>query len=107
MTKPSFAGRTLVAGISRLNARRPWHKLPVPVALMNIVALRIQLREKNLTDTRTPDPGLRRAGVTPAQCPAGAARFRTPDGSFNALDDPDMGMAGTRFARNVPLGKAF
>ncbi|MEO6512965.1 MAG: peroxidase family protein [Nocardioides sp.] len=107
MTKPSFAGRTLVAGFGRLNRRRLWHKLPLPMALMNIVALRIQLREKNLTDTRTPDPNLRRASVTPAQCPAGAARFRTPDGSYNALDDPDMGMAGTRFGRNVALDKAF
>ena len=39
--------------------------------------------------------------------PSGAARFRTPDGSYNALDDPDMGMAGTRFGRNVSLDKAF
>jgi hypothetical protein len=107
MTKPSFAGRALVSGFSRLNRRRPWHKLPIPVALMNIIALRIQLRDKNLTDTRTPDPTLRRPGVTPDQCPAGAARFRTPDGSYNALDDPDMGMAGTRFGRNVALDKAF
>ena len=35
------------------------------------------------------------------------ARFRTPDGSFNDLHDPDMGMAGTRFGRNVALDKAF
>jgi hypothetical protein len=107
MTKPSFAGRALVSGFSRLNRRRPWHKLPIPVALMNIIALRIQLRDKNLTDTRTPDPTVRRPGVTPGQCPAGAARFRTPDGSYNALDDPDMGMAGTRFGRNVALDQAF
>ncbi len=107
MTKPSFAGRTLVAGFARLNGRRPWHKLPLPVALVNLIALRVQLREKNLTDTRTPDPSLRRTAVTPDQCPHLAARYRTPDGSFNALDDPDMGMAGTRFARNVSLDKAF
>src|SRR3546814_5899881 len=33
--------------------------------------------------------------------------FRTPDGSFNDLSTPWMGMAGRRFGRNVPLGAAF
>ena len=107
MTKPSLAGRTLVAGFSRLNSRRPWFKLPLPVALLNLIALRIQLREENLTDTRSPDPTTRRPGVTLDQCPHFAGRFRSPDGSYNAIDDPDMGMAGTRFARNVALDKAF
>ena len=107
MSKPSFAARTFVGWFGRLNDRRPWHRLPLPVALLNLIALRVQLRENNLTDTRTPDPSGRRPGVTLADCPHQAARFRTPDGSYNALDDPDMGMAGTRFARNVALDKAF
>jgi hypothetical protein len=28
---------------------------------------------------------------------------RSPNGSWNDLDHPEMGMAGTRFGRNVPL----
>jgi hypothetical protein len=28
---------------------------------------------------------------------------RSPDRSWNDLDHPEMGMAGTRFGRNVPL----
>ncbi len=107
MTKPSFAGRTLVGTFTRLNRRRPWHRLPLPGALLNLIALRIELRQHNLTDTRTPDPSARRGPVTLDQCPHLAGRFRTPDGSYNALDDPDMGMTGTRFGRNVALDKAF
>ena len=107
MSKPSFAGRTLISGFTRLNHRRPWHRLPLPVALVNLIALRIQLRAENLVDNRTPDPSTRRPGVTLDQCPHLSARFRTPDGSYNSLEDPDMGMAGTRFARNVALDRAF
>ena len=106
MGKPSFAGRSFVGGFSRLNRRRPWHRLPLPVALVNLIALRVELRQHNLTDTRTPDPSTRREAVTLDQCPHLAGRYRTPDGSYNALDDPDMGMAGTRFGRNVALDKA-
>ena len=107
MSKPSFAGRTLVSTFTRLNRRRVWHRLPMPAALVNLIALRIELRQHNLTDTRTPDPSTRRVPVTLEQCPHPAGRYRTPDGSYNALDDPDMGMTGTRFGRNVALEKAF
>ena len=34
---------------------------------------------------------------------AGRERWRSPDGSFNSLDHPRMGMAGSRFGRNFPL----
>jgi hypothetical protein len=106
MGKPSFAGRSLVGGFSRLNRRRPWHRLPLPLALVNLIALRVELRQHNLTDTRTPDPSTRRGAVTLDQCPHLAGRYRTADGSYNALDDPDMGMAGSRFGRNVALDRA-
>ena len=106
MGRPSFAGRSFVGGFSRLNRRRPWHRLPLPVALVNLIALRVELRQHNLTDTRTPDPSTRREAVTLDQCPHLAGRYRTADGSYNALDDPDMGMAGSRFGRNVALDRA-
>ena len=51
-------------------------------------------------------PDTRREAVTLDQCPHLAGRYRTADGSYNALDDPDMGMAGSRFGRNVALDKA-
>ena len=77
MGKPSFAGRSFVGGFSRLNRRRPWHRLPLPVALVNLIALRVELRQHNLTDTRTPDPSTRREAVTLDQCPHLAGRYRT------------------------------
>ncbi len=107
MSQPSFAGRTFVRVFTWINKRRVWHRLPLPLALLNLIALRVELRQHNLLDTRTPDPSLRRPGVTLDQCPHMAGRFRSPDGSYNSLEDPDMGMAGTRFGRNVALDKAF
>jgi hypothetical protein len=32
---------------------------------------------------------------------------RTPDGTYNDLENPRMGSAGTRFGRNVPLDRTF
>ena len=62
MSKPSFAARTFVSAFTRVNRRTPWHRLPWLAGMFNLMALRIQLRADNLTDTRTPDPTLRRAG---------------------------------------------
>ena len=44
--------------------------------------------------------GFQRQGQTP---PPGVTHFRTADGSWNNLDDPKEGAAGTRFLRNVEL----
>lgn len=92
---------------ARINRTRPWYRLPFLFGLFNLIALRDQLREENLTDTRTPDDPARTPGVTLDTCPYHARRFRTPDGSYNDLSDPDMGRAGSRFARNVPLSEAW
>ncbi len=105
MSKPSLLGRALIAGFAAVNRRTHWHKLPRMLGVFNLLAYRIQLRAENLHDTRTPG-GKRTPPVTLAQCPYGG-KYRTPDGSYNDLSDPDMGMAGTRFARNVPLAHAF
>jgi hypothetical protein len=107
MRKPSLIGRLLIAGFERLNRSVPWHRLPRMLGVFNLLAFRVQLRAMNLHDTRTPGNARRRPGVTMAQCPYHGGKFRTPDGSYNDLSDPDMGMAGTRFARNVPLEHAW
>jgi hypothetical protein len=106
MSQPSLFGRMLIAGFARINNRTHWHRLPRMMGVFNLLAYRIQLRAENLHDTRTPGAANRRPPVTMAQCPYGG-KYRTPDGSYNDLSDPDMGMAGTRFARNVPLKHAF
>ena len=92
---------------ARINRTRPWYRLPFLLGLFNLIALRDELRADNLIDTRTPGPGGRTPGVTAATADPATRRFRTPDGSFNDLGDPDMGKADTRFARNVALSHAW
>jgi len=107
LSKPSFFDRALGRFYARVNRKTPWHRLPFLLGLFNLVALRDQLREENLHDTRTPGRARLTPGVTLATAPEAERRFRTADGSYNDLADPDMGRAGTRFARNVPLDKAW
>ncbi|MEM7796414.1 MAG: peroxidase family protein [Cyanobacteria bacterium P01_C01_bin.118] len=80
-----------------------WHKLPTPLALLQLLNFRNKLREDNLHDTSyLPD-----SGKLPQPQPSRDGSHltsRTADGSFNDLDQPQMGMAGTRFGRNVALG---
>ncbi|WP_426325671.1 peroxidase family protein [Microbacterium sp. E-13] len=92
---------------ARINRTRPWYRLPFLLGLGNLIALREELRETNLHDTRTPGDGGRTPGVTLATVDDARRRFRTADGSYNDLSDPDMGAAGTRFARNVALTYAW
>ena len=105
-----------------------WDKLPLPLGLAALVGIRDLLRQKNLYNTwrgETPRAATEGAlaqgspAVTdappPAPPPAPAARsaqaasavqnvtVRTPDGTYNDLQKPLMGAAGTRFGRNVPL----
>ncbi|WP_345802569.1 peroxidase family protein [Microbacterium sp. AZCO] len=107
MSKPSVFGRALIRVYSRVNQRTPWHKLPFVFGLFNLIALRDQLREDNLVDTRTPGGAGLTPGVALADAPDAVRRFRTADGGYDDLSDPDMGKTGTRFARNVALDKAW
>ena len=106
VSRTSLFERALVSAYTRVNRRTPWHRLPFVLSLVNLIALRDQLRAENLIDTRTPGDGGRRPGVTLATATDAQRRFRTPDGSYNDLSDPDMGRASTRFARNVALTHA-
>lgn len=107
MSKPSVFDRALTTSFARVNRTRPWHKLPFLLGLLNLIALREELRAHNLVDTRTKDDPARTVGVTPDTAAHELRRYRSADGSYNDLSDPDMGKAGTRFARNVPLADAW
>ena len=92
--------RLLTFASEQLDHRKGWDKLPLPLALAVLVGIRTKLRQENLYDT----------GVLPStdnpEAPTYNARVRTQrtsDGSWNDLSVPTMGMAGTRFGRNVPL----
>ncbi|MGB7442503.1 MAG: peroxidase family protein [Coleofasciculaceae cyanobacterium] len=85
---------------------KPWHRLPLPVALFKLNQFRDRMRQKNLHDTAklTTTDDVKK----PVPSPDGRhLTVRTADGSFNDLNDPKMGMVGTRFGRNVPLNKVY
>ena len=77
-----------------------WDKLPRPLGLLVLIGLRNILRQRNLYDT-SPLP----SAAAPKVAAPGPETLttRTPDGSYNDLGHASMGMAGTRFGRNVPL----
>jgi hypothetical protein len=87
-----------------VDRRVGWHRLPWPLGLAMVVALRHQLRRDNLYDPSTVVPSLPRSPVT-----IGATHLtaRSADGALNDLSRPAMGSAGTRFGRNVPPGDTY
>lgn len=88
----------VLAGFARATNRFTlWFRLPFPLSLLNLVGVRVYMRSDNLYDTETAPPK--------AEPPAGfdVREGRTADGSFNDLAQPWMGMAMTRFGRNVPI----
>jgi Animal haem peroxidase len=92
----------LIAAVFRIvNRLRVWHRLPFPVAVVNLLSLRVDLRWRNLFDTETAPP-------TPAPPPDFDVRHcRTADGTFNDLSKTWMGMTNARFGRNAPLPQTF
>jgi hypothetical protein len=97
----SRAYDTIAEAVDR---RIGWDRLPVPLGLLTLVGVRNVLRRRNLYDTRTePTTEPQRAGSWDPHY----AVWRTPDGSYNDLSDPAMGMAGSRFGRNVPLERTL
>ena len=93
---PNPLARANAALWSRINRSHDWWQLPKPLALLNLRALRDELRESNLYDTRAPSGD--NGGVPAQELP----KHRTYDGSYQDPDDPEMGMVGSRFGRNAP-----
>jgi hypothetical protein len=81
-----------------------WHRLPTPLGLVALIGLRDVLRKRNLYDTS----GLPAVNLPPVAPPSPQVRTaRTPDGTYNDPDNPRMGMAGSRFSRNVPIEDTY
>ncbi|MFI6638322.1 peroxidase family protein [Streptomyces sp. NPDC050504] len=93
----------IVTGVAEyLDRRIGWDKLPLPLGLATLLGLRVRLRQENLHDTNK----IPAVNVPEPAPPVESNKVnRTSDGSYNDLDNPRMGMAGTRFGRNVPLDK--
>jgi hypothetical protein len=81
-----------------------WARLPTPLALATMIGYRNRLRRENLYDTESP---ARRIRPVPAPERARHLTARTADGTYNDLENPWMGSAGTRFGRNVPIDRTF
>jgi hypothetical protein len=84
------------AVFGRVNEKRQWHQLPFPISLLNLLSLRLDLRDKNLFDT---SEKIQTEGTE--EPPAEALKARQPDGTWNDLNDPGMGARGSAFTRNV------
>jgi Animal haem peroxidase len=79
-----------------------WHHRCWGLGVLILAYMREQLNAKNLQSTY-PDGelvGFQKADQRP---PLGVTHFRTADGSWNNLENPKEGAAGTRFLRNVDL----
>ena len=97
---PGLVERVFDKVVEDVDQKVPWYKLPEPLGLIELIGIRNTLRQDNLYDTS------RMPAANPAQPPPYDEKFlteRTPDGSWNDLEHPEMGMAGTRFGRNVPI----
>jgi Animal haem peroxidase len=99
--RPGLMERLLGDLFRVVNRRIVWHRLGFLLSVVNLVALRTNLRRFNLYDTETREP------ETPKPESRDVRVTRTPNGSYNDLDQPSMGMAGTRFGRNVPIASTF
>ena len=95
--KRSLPIRLLHAVFSQVNKRRQWYQLPTTsLKALNLLSLRLDLRDLNLFDTGTP---IRKHGLEDP--PPEVLKARRPDGKWNDLEDAEMGSTGTAFTRNI------
>jgi Animal haem peroxidase len=81
-----------------------WDKAPLPLGLLMLIGLRNTLRQQNLYDT-THEPAINQPAIESMQ--TGYLTSRTSDGTYNDLSNLTMGMAGSRFGRNIPIEYTF
>ena len=95
--KFSLLQKVLSAFFRVINVFVPWDRLGYLIGAVNIATLRDRLRRDNLHHA-----GYGVQAATPWV--PGNERWRSADGSYNSLDHPRMGMACSRFGRNILVG---
>lgn len=77
-----------------------WYRRSTTLGILTLAYMREQLNKNNLKNTYPKGTltGFQKPGQTP---PPGATCYRTADGTWNNLENPKEGAAGTRFLRNV------
>jgi hypothetical protein len=103
-SRQSLPWRLYDGAAELIDRRVGWDKLPTPLGLAVLVGLRDNLRKHNLYDTSA-QPVVNTPPVGPPD-PRNRTQ-RTVDGTYNDLEQPSMGMAGSRFGRNVPIEHTF
>lgn len=97
----SFFQNSLILVFKIVNYFVPWFGLPKYLAVLNLLALRYELRYKNLYDTY-PSWTFQGNAVEDPMPDTKFLHVRNSDGEFNDLKRPLMGSGCTRFGRNVP-----
>ena len=87
---PSFGQRLLIALFKVVNAIIPRHRLPKYLGAMNLLAMRDELRDKNLHDTY-PDAEYQGTSQDPKMVDTKFLAVRNSDGKFNDTERPKMG----------------
>jgi Animal haem peroxidase/Catalase len=95
------AGAAARAGFRLVNRFVDWHRLPAPLALLNLEAFRHVLRQRNLIDTEAREAPPSARPVPPAAPDETSRVARSFDGSGNDLSAPAMGSVGSAFGRNL------
>ena len=77
-----------------------WYRRSLTLGILTLAYMREQLNKKNLKNTYPKGTltGFQKPGQRP---PPEATYFRTANGTWNNLENPKEGAAGTRFLRNV------
>ena len=76
----------------KINRKKQWYELPFPLSLLNLLSLRLDLRDMNLFDT---SEELKTEATE--EPPPEVLKARRPDGRWNDLKDPEMGSTGSGF----------
>ncbi len=79
-----------------------WYRRPFFLGILTLAYMREKMNKHNLNSTYPKQglTGFQPEGQTP---PDGVKHFRTADGSWNNLENPKEGAAGTRFSRNIQI----
>lgn len=94
----SLPARTMMSMAEAIDQSVGWHRLWPVFGIPTLIGLRNRLWERNLFDCGD--------GRPPLDGHIGEwNRYRSVDGTFNDLGHPRMGSVGSRFGRNVPLGR--
>jgi hypothetical protein len=107
--RAEVVSETLFRGIfAVINRFLPWHRITWPkfLGLANLRSLRVSARQKDLHDLPVSFPG---EGTRPEPRRFGPSDLnrRSCDGRGNDPTDLEMGRAGARFGRNVPLSSGL